>query len=212
MATKTRPPARLTLGTLIPKDQAAGTTHSIGEFILEQIGAGVHPITAAGAAGVTPAEYITWIREGQQVIQRLNAGHDWDLDFTPEQQDMAVFAQQAIRAASEQIARLTVVSEQIARGGLKRTTTRTKQIAAAGQQPQTLETTTTTETMLPDPDMVKWRLEHLEPAVYGKRATLSVTVSDMTDTEALRDTTAELLAAIVAQFAPQAIETTASES
>lgn len=207
MATLARRPAPIRRGlSSMLEQQAAGRSVSVADYIIEQIDAGVHPITAAGAAGVAPAEYTTWIREGQQVIARLNAGAVWETDFTPEQQDVALFAERAVTAHSQQVARLTVVSEQIARGGIekKRVTTRT---VAGG----VVETTQVVERTLPDPDMVRWRLETLEPAVYGKRATLNLTVTDMTDGEVVADVVAERIGAIIDRFKAAAIDTTAVE-
>lgn len=204
-------PVRPTISTLLPSDLAAGKPQTIGDYIVSQIDAGVHPVTAAAAAGVQSSEYLTWMREGQLVVARLNGGAVWETDFTPDQQDMAIFAERAVKAHGSQVARLTVVSEQIARGGIERRSTRTKHVAATGDSPALVETVETVERTLPDAGMVQWRLEHLEPSVYGKKATLAITVHDQTDSSAVADLVAERMAQIVARFTPPAIETTATE-
>lgn len=208
MATKTRPaPVRVMLSGILPTDQTAGRSDvTVGDYIIEQISAGVHPITAAGAAGVSPPEYMAWIREGQLALTRLNAGASWEQDFTPDQQEYALFAQRAVLSHSQQVAKLTVLSEQVARGGITTKTTRRKLVGGA-----VVEEVTTEAKTLPDPDMLKWRLEHLEPSVYGKRATLAITVADMTDTDVVRDLVADRMAAIIERFNPAAIEATATE-
>jgi hypothetical protein len=180
---------------------------SIGDYIVDQIKAGVHPITAAATAGVPSAEYLTWLREGQLVIARLNGGAEWESEFTPAEQDMALFAERAVKAHAEQVARLTIVSEQIARGGIETKSTRTKK----DQKGTVLEVVETLERTLPDSGMVQWRLEHLEPSVYGRKATLNVTVQDVTDTTVVRDTVTEKMLLIVERLMPKAIETTATE-
>lgn len=194
MATKQRPqqrkvpapPLRPTIAALVPNDQAPGRNVTVGVFIVEQIKAGVDPINAAGVVGVTPAEFMSWMREGTQVFSRLNAGAEWTQDFTPDQQDCAVFASEAIRARSGHIARLSVLAEQAARGGLTKTTTRRKSLVTPTGS-TVVEEWAITETTLPDMEMVRWKLEKLEPGVYGAKATLNVNVTDMTDTDAVTD-------------------------
>jgi len=200
-------PLRPTISTLLPSDLTAGKPTTIGDYIVSQIDAGVHPVTAAAAAGVVASEYLTWMREGQLVVARLNSGAGWETDFTPDQQDMAIFAERTVRAHGSQVARLTVVSEQIARGGVEVKSTRIKKDSAGAL----VETVETVERTLPDSGMVQWRLEHLEPSVYGKKATLAITVHDQTDSSAVADLVAERMAQIVSRFSQPAIETTATE-
>jgi hypothetical protein len=212
MATRTRPaqpapPIRPTITGLVPSDQTPGRSITVGAFIVEQINAGVDPVNAAGAAGVTPAELLSWMREGTMGVSRLNAGADWRKDFTREQQDCVVFADATIRARSAHIARLAVIAEQAARGGLKRRTVRTKRIGG-----QVVEEHTTEETTLPDLDMVRWKLEKLEPQVYGSKASLSITVQDMTDTDAVADTVGARMREIAERMRAAAIEATSSET
>lgn len=184
--------------------QAPGRQDTIGEFIVEQIQAGVDPITAAGTCGILPAEFQAWMREGATAFARLNAGGDWRKDFTPDQQDAALFAEQVVRARSSHIARLSLIAEQGARGGAIRRVTRTKSVG--GNQ---VEVTETVETALPDLDMVRWKLEKLEPAVYGSKATLNVNVTDLTDTDAVADTVGARMREIAARLGT--IDTTAVE-
>lgn len=225
MATKTRPrppqrrapapPLRPTISGIVPDTHVPGAQgKTVGQFIVDQCLAGVDPITAAGVVGVYPAEFQSWMREGVLVFSRLNAGADWSKDFTPEQQDCAVFADATIRAHSTHISRLTVISEQAARGQLPAKVTTT--VKTIGQQ--VAETTTRTETMLPDLDMVRWKLEKLEPTIYGNKASLNITVSDMTDTEAVADIVeqrmrevAKALLGALPQLEAAAIETTGTE-
>jgi len=196
MATKTRPaPPRVGIGTLLPGDDQPGQKRwTIGDYIVEQVKAGVDPINAAGAAGVMPAELTAWTREGALVFARLSGGALWERDFTPEQQDCAWFADALVKAHAQHISRLALVSEQAARGTLPpRVSTRTKSVGG-----QIVEVVTTSETLMPDLDMVKWKLERLEPGVYGQRATLNVNVTDLTDTDVTEDVIARRMAAVAA--------------
>lgn len=214
MATKTRPaPVRLRVGSIVPSHYVPGRTSqvTVADFIVEQINAGVDPINAAAVVGVDAGEFRAWMREGMLVFAKLNAGADWTKAFTPEQQDAALFAQETIRAHAAHISRLTVVSEQIARGQLP-PKVKTVRKSVNGQP---TEETVTTETMLPDADMVRWKLEKLAPDIYGQKATLNITVSDLTDTAATVDIVEqrmrEVAEALMASL-PGAIETTATES
>lgn len=192
-------PVRPTIG-----GQAPGRSDTVGEFIVEQIQAGVDPITAAGTCGILPAEFQAWMREGATTYARLGAGADWRKDFTPDQQDAALFAEAVVRARSNHIARLSLIAEQGARGGAVKRTTRTRSV---GGQP--VEVVETVETALPDLDMVRWKLEKLEPAVYGSKATLNVNVTDLTDTESVADTVGARMREIAKRLGT--IETTATE-
>lgn len=207
MATLKRPapPFRPTLTALVPSDQAPGgaKTFTVGDLIVDQVKAGVDLINAAGVAGVTSTELQAWIREGTLVFNRLGAGSDWSKDFTPDQQDMAVFADRVIRARSTHISTLSVIADRAARGGQEKTTVRRKSVAG-----QVVEETVITERTLPDMDVLKWKLEKLEPSVYGSKATLNVTVTDLTDTEAVGESWEKRMNEIAAALSVEAIETT----
>jgi hypothetical protein len=177
---RTRSPlTRPDVATLVPSDQTPGRQVTIGDFIVEQIRAGVDRNYAAATVGVTTQELAAWMREGALVFSRLNAGADWRKDFTRDQQDCAMFADKALRAVGQHIARLAIQAEQLARGGLQRSETRVKTDAAG----RVLERQETTMTLLPDADMLRWKLERLAPQVYGSKATLNLTVTDLTDTD-----------------------------
>lgn len=178
---------------------------TVGQLIVDQVKAGVDLVNAAGVAGVTSGELAGWIREGTMIRQRLNAGADWSKDFTADQQDQALFADAVVRARSGHISTLSVIAEQMARGGQERTTVRRK--TAGGVL---VEEVTTVERLLPDTDMVKWKLEKLEPAVYGSKATLNVTVADLTDSDAVGETWEKRMMEIAKTLLP-AIETTGTE-
>lgn len=206
MARRSRPPAPLTRPTvnaLTPHDIAPGRDVTIGDFIVEQVRAGVDLNYAAGVAGVTNQEVMAWMREGSLVFARLNAGARWTHDFTAEQQDCAVFADKAIRAVSSHIARLALTAEQIARGTLTKEETRTKRDAAG----RLLETTTVTAKVLPDPSMIMWKLERLAASVYGPKATLNISVQDLSDTDDEADALADKMLALGAALAIEATAT-----
>lgn len=203
MAVKTRPTAPR-LAAIMPDDLAGGASKTVAEFIVDQIRAGVDPATAAGTVGVTPTEFMAWMREGSLVRSRLETGADWTTDFTAEQQDCAAFSDAVVRAVSTHLSRLQIISEQIARGGVEKRITRTKTVNGL-----VTELHETVERTLPDGDMIKWKLEKLAPAVYGAKATLNVNVADMTDTDAVADVVARRMSEIAAGLKARAIEATA---
>lgn len=209
MATKARPaPTRPQLTAILPSDQTPGRSVTVGDFVIEQIKAGVDPANAAGTVGVTPGEFMAWMREGTLGLGKLNSGVDWRL-FTRDQQDFTLFADKVIRARSAHIARLSITSEQVARGGVERRSSRTKTVNG-----QVVEIIETVERTLPDGDMLRWKLEKLEPAVYGPKATLNVTVADLTDTSDVADVVERRMREIAASLRARhadAIETNASE-
>lgn len=204
------PPTRPSLTGIVPSDQTPGRSVTVADFIIEQLKAGVDPANAAGTAGVTTAEMQGWIREGVLGFVRLNAGEAWLTTFTPYQQDCALFADRALRARSTHISFLSIVAEQAARGTLKpKTTVRTRTVNG-----QVVERVETVETSMPDPDMLRWKLERLEPQVYGQRATLNLTVTDLTDTTAFADSIEKRMQEIARALAveyPDAIDAASAE-
>ena len=206
MATRTRPaaPARPQLDAVLPSDQVAGRHVTVADFIVEQVRAGVDPVNAAGLCGVTPQELLAWTREGTLAMARLNSGASWAHDFTRYQQDCAVFTDTLTRARATHIARLTLIAEQGARGGLQRRRTVTKTVNG-----NVAEVVTTVEETLPDLDMVRWKLERLEPTVYGQRSTLSLSVVDLTDTDDVGDDLERRLTELAERLDQRAIEATA---
>jgi hypothetical protein len=197
--------SRPTVTAIVPGDQTPGRNVTVGDFIVEQIRAGVDPMYAAGTVGVTTQEFQAWMREGTVVFSRLNAGADWSRDFTPEQQDCAVFADSALRAVSQHVARLAIQAEQLARGGLTATDVRTETDAAG----RVLKRTETERKLLPDADMIRWKLERLAPAVYGNKAQLNLTVTDLTDTDDEADVMQKRMMEIAQSLA---IEATGSDA
>lgn len=209
MPRKARPkPVRPTLTSILPNDQAPGRDITVGDYIIEQVRNGVDPINAAATAGITPQELGQWSREGQLTSSRLTAGANWRTDFTPFQQDAYDFAARLLRATATTVARLSLLSEQIARGGATKTSRRTKTTGG-----RITEVNELVETLLPDADMIRWRLEKLAPGVYGSKATLNVTVVDLTDTDDQADALMARMLAVAEGLAEQrAIDTTATDA
>lgn len=185
---------------------------------MDQVTAGVDPITAAGCAGVLPGELQAWIREGALAFERLNAGDDWHKAFTPEQQHCALFTEQVTRARSLYLNRLSSTAQRLAVGEFerRRTTTRRRKPSTAeveaGADEYVVEVTELVEVVLPDAEMIRWLLEHGAPDVYGKRARLDVTVQDMTDTEVVEDVVERRMREAAAALMAAAIETTGRET
>jgi hypothetical protein len=197
-------PARTpTVNTPLPApDDGQTKTQTIGDYIIEQLTAGVDPLNAALAAGITPTEYAAWIREGALVQARLDTGADWHRDFTPLEQDLAWFAGNARRAHGQHVAKLLVVAEQVARGGLVKRETRRKRQRDPQGQLVTVEEWVTESNAFPDPGMLQWKIAALAPDVYGKRAALDITMHDDTDTTAVQSLVAERIQAVIDQFTP----------
>lgn len=215
MATKARPaPIRPAINSLIPSDQAPGnrTDYTVGDLIVDQMRQGVDPMNAAGVAGVTSTEFQAWVREGTMVLARLNAGAAWDKEFTTEQQECAWFADRVVRARATHISTLSALAESAARGTLKpRRTLRTKRQRDDNGALIVVEENETVEDAQPDLTMLAWKLERLEPGVYGNRGTLNITVVDLTDTEDVVDAVEARMRAIAERLGSVPIETTAKE-
>lgn len=208
MATKTRPaPTRPRLDTIVPSDQAPGTTLTVAQFIAQQIGAGAHLDHAAGAAGVLSAEVRAWMREGALALSRLNAGQDWRKDFTPHEQDCALFADTVNRAISAHASRLAVILEQAARGGTERRTTRRKTQAG-----QLVEEVVTVETILPDTTVAMWKLERMQGHIFGPRATVDLNVADLTDTDAVASVILQRMQEVAARLGVIDVESVESDT
>lgn len=200
-------PHRAAITAPIPTDWVAGRNLTVADYIVEQIQSGVDPITAGQVAGVAPPEFLSWMRQGALVAARLDAGSDWTTDFTPDDQDCLLFAQRVNRAHATHIARLAVTAEQLARGGVEKRVVRTKSVAG-----NTVEVVEAIERTLPDPKMVQWMLEKLEPSVYGQKATLNVTVVDLTDTDSAQDVQRERMLEVARSLGNHKfIDTTATE-
>lgn len=200
------PDTTITINTPLPNlADNTGRQHTIGTYILEQLAAGVEPPTAALAAGITPTIYASWIREASIIQQQLQAGTDWNRDYTPLQQDTHAWAAQARIAHGQHVAKLIVVSEQVARGGLVKRETRRKRARDDQGQLQTVEEWVTETTTLPDGEMLRWKIAALAPDVYGRKSAIDITMHDDTDTEAVASLVEERIQAVIEQFTPHAL-------
>lgn len=186
----------------MPATDANSKAQTVGDYIVAQLHAGVDPPSAALSAGITPSEYGAWIRQGSLVQARLNNGANWDTDFTPEDQDACLFAAAARRAHGQHVATLIIHAEQLARGGLVKRNTRRKRARNDTGEMAIVEELITEETMLPDGDMLRWKIAALVPDVYGKRSNLDITLHDDTDTDVVATLVAERIATVIDQFAP----------
>jgi len=196
-----RPTTRPTVNTPLPNPDDTTRQLTVGTYIIEQLAAGVDPLNAALAAGITPTEYAAWIREGSLVQQRLEAGADWHLDFTPEQQDVTLWAADARKAHGQHVAKLLVVAEQVARGGLVKRETRRKRQRDPQGQLVTVEEWVTESSAFPDTNMLQWKIAALAPDVYGRKAAIDVTMHDDTDTDAVASLVEQRMTAVLEQFA-----------
>lgn len=192
MAKRPNAPTKLTITSPLP---GADTDKTIGGFIVDQLVAGVDPTNAALAAGVSSTEYRQWMRDGVEGLQRLDNGAVWEKDFTPEQQDIVVWAVEARRAHGRHIASLAARAQQLASGApLERI------IEVRDASNKLVETRTTTETQTPDGPMIRFLLERLAPETYGRDVHLDVTVHDVTDTGTVRTRTEERMNEILARY------------
>jgi len=178
---------------------------TIAQFILRQVEAGSNPYSAAGAAGIDTALLQTWLNEGRVQWTRYQASTaDWARDFTPEQQDLALFYEALTMAVDTNRSRGEILLEQHVRGGLSKTTRRRKLVAG-----QVVEENETIETLLPSLDALRFKLEHQYPDVYGAKATLRLATVDMSDTPDVGRALEEAMTLVARRMA--AIETTSSE-
>jgi hypothetical protein len=206
-ALKPRPaPTRPTITGLLPTD-AAPSGKSYGQRIIDQIRAGDDIVNAARSTGVSMAQLGEWTREGAIHYARYLAGADWATEFTAAQQDAVWFHTNLDQAQAQHKSGLAIGLEQHARGGLTKTSKRTKRLAG-----DVIEETVTTEVLLPDAHVAMWKLERLQPDVYGRRGRIDLMLHDLTDTDDQGDVFEQRLAAIRRQLGhPDAIEATATE-
>lgn len=198
-------PTHLTVNTPLPNPDNPSRPQSVGDYIIEQLTAGVDPINAALAAGITPNEYAAWIREGSLIQQALDTGSDWNRDFTTHQQDIAIWAGNARRAHGQHVAKLIVVAEQVARGGLVKRETRRKRARDEQGQMQTVEEYVTESNTMPDGEMLRWKIAALAPDIYGRKQAIDITMHDDTDTQAVASLVEERINAVIEQFTPPAL-------
>jgi hypothetical protein len=156
-------------------------TGTIQDFILRQIDAGSDVFSAAGACGVDSQLLQTWLTEAQVQWHRAVASTaDWARDFTPEQQDLALFHPLVTTAIHQNRSRGAILLEQHVRGGQQKQTTRTRSLHG-----QVIEETQITETTLPSLEALKFKLERLHRDVFGAEATLRISTADVSDTPAM---------------------------
>lgn len=218
MATKRRPlerrttpppPLRPSINHLAPGDIAPGVRISIGDWITDQVRRGVHPVHAAAACGITTSELLSWTREGAVAVNRLAAGADWRKDFTPAEQDLAVFSDKMNRALGLAITQTTLQVSQHVRGGRTLKTVTEKRDPSNGNV--VIERIERTEEQAPNLDAAKWYLERVAPNVFGAKATLQVNVADLTDTEAVKSTVESRMIEVAERLAGKSIEVDARE-
>lgn len=168
------PPRKPSLNGPIP----TGTNDTVAQFILRQIEAGSDIYSAAGAAGVPAPTLQTWMNEGRIQWTRATASSaDWARDFTPDQQDLALFYVKATTTVDTNRSRGSILLEQHVRGGLTKTSVRRKRVNG-----DVVEEVETTETLLPNLQALMFKLERLHADVYGPTATLRLATVDLSDT------------------------------
>lgn len=207
--TRKPPPIRATLNTLAPDSiLPAGDrgTITIGRWVIDQVRRGVHPFHAAAATGILASELQAWTREGALVVNRMEAGASWEHDFTPEQQDQALFAVELNQALGLSLTRTTLAVESHIAGGQPVV----KTIEVRDASGNVTEKRTTTTHRAPSLDAAMWKLERLAADVFGSKATVNLTVNDLTDTDGVKSTLEARMEEVAARLG--AIDTTASDA
>jgi hypothetical protein len=152
---------------------------TVAESIITQIRAGSDAYAAAGTEGIPPPLLRTMLNDGHtQWMRAVASTADWATDFTPAQQDLALFYWEVQRAIATSQSRSSLLLERHIEGGLTKTTTRRKIVAGS-----VIEEFVTVETLLPSLEALKFKLERLYADVYGPKATLRLSSVDLSDTE-----------------------------
>lgn len=202
-------PHRPTPSGLVPTDLVPGRTVTYADHIIEQVNAGIDSFNAAQSAFVLPPEFQGWVRDGDLAYQRYTTAADPDHYFSTQltayEQDCALFVHQLHPARARAVGRYRLILEQHARGQLTRTKTVVKTLANG----KTV-TTTTTEPILSNVDVLMWLLERMAPDVYGQKASLVVAITDTTDDESSATLIEQRVAAIL-ERRRRAIETTETD-
>jgi hypothetical protein len=137
------------------------------ERIVQALRTGNYFETACASAGVHRETAYGWLRTAAQLVARAavqNVDPD-DLVLSPYESTCLVFSDAMVRAEAEWEVHAISVLEQLGFGLLSATTTRVKTDAAG----EVLETVTTTEALVPDAQVLQWRLTRRFPERYSQR-------------------------------------------
>lgn len=143
--------------------------------IIEHLRIGGYLEAASARGGLTLNTVNRWLRDGARLAQALLDGQRENADLTVEERDLVRFAHAVYEAEAQGEHALLTQAHRFVIGGLERQIITRKVIPAreGGVAPDgtlieerpeiTLEETTRTETTLPDPAMIRWRLERRYP-------------------------------------------------
>lgn len=132
--------------------------------VIEAVRIGAYIESAAAVAGISKRTIYEWLKVGAQAVDLVERQGRTLRSLTQHQRDCMEFSHAV--AEAEAMAEVDDVAElaAIGRGGRKITTTTVKRNADG----EVLEHVTKTETTLPNPQVLEWRLERRHPEKYGR--------------------------------------------
>lgn len=157
------------IDSVIGKHPLTAEPVTVSDRIIETIRLGGYMETAAARAGVHKQTVYGWLETGAKSFKRLNAGTAAPGDLTEHEWRCLEFTEAVDRAeADSEVEQLALLAE-LGQGGRQLVTTTVKSTPGAQGAPDVIvERTTKTETMLPNPQVLMWRLERRHPARYGR--------------------------------------------
>lgn len=149
-------------------DTGADQPVTIADRILQALTAGTPEAGAAASVGLSVTALRDWRTEGNRLNQQLAAGTLNRSHLSHHQRRLADFAVEATRAIGEWEVRSNTILESLAAGGLVVETVTRKTMMVEGAEVET-ERTVRKETLLPDRQVLQWRLARRFPDRYSER-------------------------------------------
>lgn len=177
--------------------------------IIASLKAGDYLETAAAAAGIKKPTLYDWLRRGANATAataRAEALGKPAPKLSDLEKRCIQFSDAVAAATAEWHQRSLVTLEGLARGGHQSTTTTVKRNAEG----DVIETTTKTETLPPNAQVLMWRLTRRFPDKYAQRIDVGLTGDLGADQDELAGSLASTLAAFQAQSVP-VLDVTESE-
>jgi hypothetical protein len=153
--------------------QRNGAPWTVFDQVVETMATGGYIETAAAMAGIHKGTIYEWLKIGTDAARRMNAGTVAPAKLTDHEWRCIEFADAVRAAEAEAEMRSLILLAQIAEGGLQaKTTTRKVEIVNGPNNTRVereVERTEKVETLLPNAQVLEWRLERRHPQKYGRQ-------------------------------------------
>lgn len=151
-------------------------TDKTAAAIVERLRMGCYIEEAAAVAGVHRYTVHTWMKQGAKARNAIDAGETTWSKLGAQDRRCLEFLVSVDQARDEWFGRANETLHDLGVGGRQVTTVTTKVLANGD-----VEETTKVEHLAPNPQVLQWRMEHMDPARYGKRAPLEINLGGQPD-------------------------------